>query len=115
MPDYYKHVMKNWEWCNEYRSQMGKEAYNKYVSDVYKLLLGMKPKSFFSIEKNVKPENRDLFIKVCCMFIQEQYQYDFPEGVFHLFNAYCSEIQCNTLLSSKNNSNKSNTVTKWYQ
>jgi hypothetical protein len=94
MPDYSHHIMKNWEWCNEYRSRMGKETCDKYVSNVYTLLLKMQPDSYFSIEKNVEPENIDLFIKVCCMFIQEQFMSNQPRNFCHSFNAGCTEMRC---------------------
>ena len=94
MPDYSEHLLQNWEWCNEYRSRMGKAAYEKYVSDVYELLLAMQPDSFFSIERRVKPANRDLFIKVCCMFIQEQFMSNRRRDFCHSFSANYTEIRC---------------------
>jgi len=103
--------MKNWDWCTEYRSLMGKEAYWKYVGSVYGLLLDMRLDSFFSIEKNVKPENRDLFIKVCCRFMQEQFMSGEPRNFCHSFNSECTEIRCTGLSFSKNNNNKCNAVT----
>ena len=102
MPDYSEHKLQNWEWCNDYRSRMGKEAYEKYVSDVYAFLLKMKPESFFSIERNVKPENRDLFIKVCCMFIQEQFLSKQPRDFCHSFSPDYIEIRCVKLNYRKN-------------
>jgi len=93
MPDYSEHIMKNWEWCSDYRSRMGTEAYGKYVRSVYELLLGMQTGSFFSIEKNVKQENRDLFIKICCRFMQEQFMSDQPRDFCLSFNANCTEIR----------------------
>ena len=111
MPDYSEHIMKNWEWCDRYRSLMGTAAYEKYVGSVYGLLMEMQPGSFFSIEKNVKPENRDLFIKTCCMFMKEQYLSDQSRDFCHSFNATCTEIRCIKLLFSENKNNKCNTVT----
>jgi hypothetical protein len=93
-PDYSEHRMQNWEWCLEYRSRMGKEAYCQYVSKVYDFLLSMKPGTFLSIAKNVKEENRDLFIKTCCMFIQEQRMSSVPQEFYHIFNAGYTEIRC---------------------
>jgi hypothetical protein len=63
--------MTNYDWHEEYAKQRGREAYRKFINDVYQLLLKMQPGSFFQIEGNVKPENIDLFIKVCCLFIEE--------------------------------------------
>jgi len=101
MPDYSEHIMKNWEWGEQYRSRLGKENYWKYVNDVLDMLSNMKPDSYFSIEKNVKPENRDLFIKVCCRFMQEQFMSDQPRDFCHSFNANCTEVQCIKLHYSK--------------
>ena len=97
MTDYSNHIMKNWDWCDAYRSRMGEESYYKYVGNVYDLLLNMQPGSFFSIEKNVKPENRDLFIKICCRFIQEQFMSDNRRNFNHSFNSNCTEIRCTKL------------------
>ena len=94
MADYSQHIMRDWGWYNEYRARMGKEACDQYVSNVYKLLLSMQPGSFFSIEKNVNPENRDLFIKICCMFIQEQFMSEHPRDFHHSFNEDYTEIRC---------------------
>lgn len=73
---------------------MGKESYEKYINNVYILLLGMQPDQFFSIEKNVKPENRDLFIKVCCMFIQEQNMSKKERNFHHSFSTDYTQIKC---------------------
>jgi len=110
MPDYTNHIMKNWDWCAEYRFRLGKEAFYKYVDNVYTLLSEMKSESFFSIEKNVKPENRDLFIKCCCMFMQEQFMSEVSREFCHGFNRECTEVRCMKLYYSKNN-NKINTET----
>ena len=111
MTDYTEHIMKNWEWCEKYRSRLGVTHYNKYVNDVISLLWDMQPDTFFSIEKNVKPENLDLFIKVCCMFMHTQYNSQQHRDVCHGFNADCTEVRCISLHYSKNNNNKCNTVT----
>ena len=94
MSDYTNHIMKNWDWCEEYRSRLGEEVFNKYTDNVYTLLSDMQPDTFFNIEKNVKPENRDLFIKCCCMFMQEQFMSDQPRDHCHSFNSECTEIRC---------------------
>ena len=108
MPDYSEHIMKNWEWCEQYRSRMGNENYWKYVNSVYELFTTISPGKFFSIEKNVKPENRDLFIKICCRFMQEQFMSDHKEDFCHSFNAECTEVKCMSLqFSGKSNKNNS--------
>ena len=93
MTDYSQHRPPDWEWYHAYRSRMGAEAFGKYLNDVYRMLSGMKPGSFFSIEKNVRSENIDLFIKICCMFIDEQVRAG-PADVCHCFNPDYSIIKC---------------------
>ena len=77
---------------------MGKEAFDKYVNQVYEVLLSMKPGKFLSIDENVKSENIDLFIKICCMFISEQSVSAEPSGFCHIFNDEFTEIKCNTYI-----------------
>jgi hypothetical protein len=86
--------MKNWDWCKEYRQSLGAEAIEQYVNSVYRMILSMAPDTYFSIEKNVKPENTDLFIKVCCMFIQEESASCTDRERVHTFNAACTEFKC---------------------
>ena len=82
MPDYSRHRLLNWEWYHQYRSRMGVDNCDRYINSVYRMLSAMKPGSFFIIEKNVRPENIDLFIKVCCMYILES------TGAYEFSNDY---------------------------
>lgn len=72
MPDYSHHKLQNWEWCNEYRSLMGKEQYNDFFEKVYSCILQIPEGKQFDITKNVTEKSRDIFIKICCLFILEQ-------------------------------------------
>jgi hypothetical protein len=71
MADYTQYRLENWDWVREYGHSRGEQAFLGYVNGVCRFLAGMKPGSFFTVEGNVKPENTDLFIKTCCMFILE--------------------------------------------
>jgi|GEM_PF-6825078 len=101
MADYSKHLTKQWDWCNKYSELMGAEAFKKYVSEVYKMLLNMKPGAVFHIDKKVKPDNVDLFIKICCMFLYEQNASKAKKIITHTFNASCTQIKCEEWLSKK--------------
>jgi len=101
MSDFSEHIIKNWEWMNKYRSRLGNEAWKKYVDSVMNMLNEMKPDTVFYIEKNVKPENIDLFIKVCCLFIHKQQMSDERRDFCHSFNSDCTEIRCVKLDYSK--------------
>jgi hypothetical protein len=57
---------------------MGSEAFREYVNSVYEKLMAMKVGDRFSIDKNVRPENIELFVKIGCMFILDGfYDYEF--------------------------------------
>lgn len=78
MNSYSIYRLMDWAWVDTYKSRMGNEAFHYYVNSVYGMLLKMNPGDRFEIEKTVKAENIDLFIKIVCMFIQEEHEnYDF--------------------------------------
>lgn len=62
---------KDWSWVELYQRRMGNEAFREYRDNVYRKLMAMQPKSSFDIEKNVREDNRDIFIKLCCLFMNE--------------------------------------------
>lgn len=71
MDTYETYKLIDWDWIQVYKTRMGKEAFQQYVNDVYRLLLTMLPGKPFNIEEKVREENRELFIKIVCMFISE--------------------------------------------
>ena len=72
--------MTDWNWIAIYKEKMGVDLFREYVNGVYNELLNMKVDCSFSLEATVKEENRELFIKIVCMFIQEgNYDYDFSQ------------------------------------
>jgi len=92
MADYTAHIPRNWDWWHTYEQKMGEKELIEYSRKVYMFFMQMKPGSFFSIEKNVKENNRDLFIKLCCMFIDEISKYQKRDGYFEL-NDNCTELR----------------------
>ena len=94
MPDYSKHRLQNWDWYKQYRSQMGDIAFEQYVTRCYVILQTMQPGGFLVIDKNVRPENVDLFIKICCMFIDEHNRYSHTARLYYEFKSDYSEIRC---------------------
>ncbi len=71
MDSYAIHRLEDWGWVEDYQRRMGEGAFREYRDNVYKKLLDMNAGTIFSIKDKVKEENRDLFIKICCAFIQE--------------------------------------------
>ena len=90
--DYTIHLPKNWDWWDFYKEKLGQSNLIEFMNRVYNLFIKMKPDSFFSIEKNVSEDNRDLFIKLCCMFIDESYHSP-PSSGFYELNSDCTILK----------------------
>lgn len=69
MADYIKHRPENWDWVDYYINKMGIKEYMRFQEKVYYRFYYMQPGEVFNIEKKVREENRDLFIKLVCSFI----------------------------------------------
>jgi hypothetical protein len=90
--NYLASIPRDWTWWETYKSARGSDALHTFVDNVYVFLMKMKPGSFFRIEGGVKPENRDLFIKVCCIFMDE-YRYMPGWTDYYEFNTDATEIR----------------------
>ncbi len=71
------HQLTDWKWREEYRSQMGSEAYDKYFKSVWLALDQLDVNEYYDIIRYVRPENHDLFIKICCQYIITHRSYEF--------------------------------------
>lgn len=71
MDNYGMYRLTGWGWIDRYKKKMGIDLFHTYVNNVYNELMRMNVGDVFSLEKEVKEENRELFIKIVCMFIQE--------------------------------------------
>lgn len=71
MDSYAIYRLENWAWVEDYQRRMGEREFREYRDNVYKKLLEMKVNTSFNIEEKVREENRELFVKLCCSFIQE--------------------------------------------
>lgn len=54
----------DWSWYNRYSSLLGEEELKEYINKVYLRLDELQVGEFFYVEKKVKSENLELFIKV---------------------------------------------------
>jgi len=97
------HRMENYDWVEDYKSKMGKEAFDKYIHEVYVFLLDMKPGTFFQIEGNVKNENTDLFIKVCSMFMHERHCATREFDTEYIFSNDYTKIICREIQKMDSN------------
>ena len=71
MEDYSGYKLTDWAWVEHYKERMGAEAFRDYMNRVYGTLLRIPVGGSIQITERVRPENRELFIKIGCMFIQE--------------------------------------------
>lgn len=78
MDSYAVYRLTDWDWIGLYKEKMGADRFRNYVNGVYSELMKMEVGKTFSLDKEVKEENRELFVKIVCMFIQEgNSDYDF--------------------------------------
>lgn len=100
--DFSHHRLKNDEELLAYREKMGAGAFWNYLNRILKRISEMRPGEVFLIDKKVKEENRDLFIKSVCFFYENGYiQYTHFNDSFTEIRRY-EEIK----KKSKNNSNE---------
>ena len=74
--DYSQYRLTNWDWTDQYKKSMGETEYFAYKDKVVSLLDTLQPGYFYDIENNVSTENIDLFMKICCMWILTNPNYD---------------------------------------
>lgn len=87
--DYSKHRMNDYDWIAKYQSIMGKEEFFYFLNRVYKRMLQMKTGETYKIANKVQEANRDLFIKIVCLFILEGNQnYIFSEDYTKIIKDY---------------------------
>lgn len=65
------------EWIMSVIQDMGLKAYTEYEDKVYKSLDGLKEGKYFDIN-DVKEEDREMFIKISCLYIRQH-----PNVVFN--------------------------------
>ncbi|MDR2915591.1 MAG: hypothetical protein LBV74_12290 [Tannerella sp.] len=69
MESFVQYRLNDYSFIPEYEQRMGKDNFRKYRDDVFIRLTEIKVGESFSIEKYVKKENLNLFIKIVCYFI----------------------------------------------
>lgn len=66
-----------WSDFNQYLQEPNRKDFFLFVNKAYDLLLNLEPGDGLIIEQDVDPKNRERFIKVGCMFILENPDYEF--------------------------------------
>jgi len=87
--DYSDSRMTDLLWIGEYESKIGKQRLNEFINIVYGWLINLKPGQSLNITTHSKitERNRDLVIKIGCLFISESnYNYEFSNDFTKITN-----------------------------
>jgi hypothetical protein len=77
--DLSKHRLYSIHELDPYIDLMGPKAYIEYNDKLFGTLDRLQPGAAFHFLKVVKQENIDLFIKLCCLYIRSNGDYDMAE------------------------------------
>lgn len=80
--DFSVYKMSDYNWIKTYQDKLGKITFNAFVDKVYGILDRVKEGQSFDISADISitDRNRDLFIKVACMYIADGNEnYSFSE------------------------------------
>lgn len=68
---YIIHDFKDATWFNQYIESIGEDAFWNYKRKLYLMLYNLEVGQSIEVLKWTKPENLDLFMKICCCYVQE--------------------------------------------
>lgn len=79
MIDLRQYIQKSndWTWVEREELRLGENGLSAMQNAIYNTLMKVPPDKYFDIEKNVKPENYEVFIKTVCEFLQYYPNYRF--------------------------------------
>lgn len=66
-------------WIDEYLSKLGTDEFCNFEARVYSALDKLGLNKYYDISTDVLPENQELFIKFCCLYIYKHPEYEFNE------------------------------------
>jgi hypothetical protein len=78
-------------WLDKYIEQMGEKALYQYRNRVYAELDNLKLGQRLFVVQWCKPQNLDLFVKVCHCFISEHETYRWENGYLAITHKYTKE------------------------
>jgi hypothetical protein len=108
--DLLKFRLNAWSDLDKYLSPTEIAGFLDFVNEAYKLLLELKPGEYLELEKDVRPENRKLFVQVACLFILENH----PDYQFTTDYSIIKRLRINPqtnikrIIQQLNNKRKSN-------
>lgn len=90
-----KYRLIDWDWQLVYVAQMGEESYNAYACKVWGALDRLRENEYYNVEKQVKEERWDLFIKLCCQYILTHSEYEFSNDYTKIIRRECYMMEGN--------------------
>lgn len=81
-----KYKLITMDWIDEYIKKLGLEGYCDFESRVNKALDQLRPGRYYNIIEDVKEEDQELFIKLCCMYIIQHPEYEMSEDYCRIYN-----------------------------
>lgn len=71
--DFSAYKMVNFDWIKIYQDKLGRTVFYAFIDKVYGILNRMEEGQVFNLSTDISitDRNRDLFIKVACMYINE--------------------------------------------
>ena len=88
--------LTDWTWQELYRAQLGEDTYNDYFTSVWMALDRLQENEYYDIAKQVKTENRDLFIKICCQYVLTHKEYELSNDYTKIISRQCFILTENT-------------------
>lgn len=87
--DFSEHRLTDWIWRDIYRAKLGDEVYDAFFEDLWLKLDQLRVNEYYDVARQVKPENRDLFIKICCQYILTHKDYEFSNDYTKIIRREC--------------------------
>lgn len=73
MDDLHKYRLNSYSDLLLWKNKLGKEKFVEYLNRIYKDLLYLKKGNYYPIEHTWTDIDIELRVKICCLFISEQY------------------------------------------
>lgn len=99
--DFSEHRLTDWNWQTVYQEKLGEQGYNQYFSEVWQALDRLRVNEYYNVETQVRVENRDLFIKICCQYILAHNDYEFSNDYTKIIRRECIIVTGGGLLKKK--------------
>lgn len=81
-----KYKLITMDWIDEYIEKLGLEGYCDFQKRVNNALDRLRPGKYYDIATDVKEEDQELFVKLCCGYINQHPEYEMSEDYCRIYN-----------------------------